>query len=62
MPLVHVLLPNEEKETYTRIFKPISTFAAARGLAYNPPEFRLDFEIGMVTKSHSRTLSAFGGY
>ena len=48
MPLVYILLPNKEKETYKRMFELISTFASTLGLLYNPPEFRLDFEIAML--------------
>ena len=48
MPLLYFLLPNKEKNTYSRVFTLISTFATARGLLFNPQRFKLDYEIGML--------------
>lgn len=48
MPLLYFLLPDKDKNTYSRMFSLISRHAAARGLSFYPEQFKLDYEKGML--------------
>ena len=47
-PLVYFLLADKEKETYTRVFDLIKTYAASKGLVFSPPRFHIDYEVAMI--------------